>query len=112
NLEYFCGYSKSFRLNKRARFLTLTHSVCYICRSMPHDKLTQNRDRAVAVIVTLISAAFVYCLVFKFFATPILFEGDHLIFLYDADRMLKGDVLYRDFTQFTFPGGQFVYYVL
>lgn len=67
---------------------------------------------AIEIAITAVAAAFVYLLVFKFPATPILMEGDHLIFLYDAGRMIQGDVLYRDFFQFTFPGGQTLYYIL
>src|SRR5690606_18616617 len=44
--------------------------------------------------------------------TPFFYEADHLIFLYDADRMVRGDVIYRDFFQFTFPGTQILYFLL
>lgn len=66
----------------------------------------------VEIIIVMLASAFAYLLVFKLPAVPFLMEGDHLIFLYDADRMLRGDAMYRDFFQFTFPGGQVVYYFL
>ena len=45
-------------------------------------------------------------------ATPFFYEGDHLIFLSDVMRMLGGEVIYRDFFQFTFPGTHLIYYGL
>lgn len=49
---------------------------------------------------------FVYSFLFKFPFTPFLRDSDQSIFIYEAERMLNGDVMYRDFFQFTFPGTQ------
>lgn len=58
------------------------------------------------------AAVFVYLLLFKFPATPFYFESDQMIALYDADRMLRGDKIYADFFQFTFPGAPTLYLIL
>jgi hypothetical protein len=55
------------------------------------------------------STAFAYLLVFKLPGTPIYLENDSLIFLSDAQRIGTGEVMYRDFFQFTFPGIQVLY---
>ena len=47
---------------------------------------------------------YLYLTVFRLPATPIFFENDHFIQMYDAVRMMEGEVMYRDFFQFTFPG--------
>lgn len=49
---------------------------------------------------------FVYSFLFKFPLRPFLRDADQSIFIYEAERMLNGDVMYRDFFQFTFPGTQ------
>ena len=47
------------------------------------------------MIAAFLAAAFVYlyCTVFLLPATPIFFENDHLIPMYDSVRMLGGEVL-------------------
>jgi hypothetical protein len=73
----------------------------------------QERTRRITRWVLFAAAAvFVYLLLFKFPATPFYFESDQMIALYDADRMLRGERLYADFFQFTFPGAQTLYFVL
>lgn len=66
------------------------------------------------MIAAFFAAAFVYlyCTVFLLPATPIFFENDHLIPMYDSVRMMGGEVLYRDIFQFTFPGTQLWYVTL
>ena len=44
--------------------------------------------------------------------TPILLAGDPGIFLAEAQRMLRGEMPYRDFFQFLTPGIDVVYYLL
>src|SRR5207302_6397567 len=44
--------------------------------------------------------------------TPICLGEDEGNWLLDAMRMLRGQVIYRDFFQFTAPGTQWVYFVL
>jgi hypothetical protein len=68
--------------------------------------------RRADVLLLLLVAAFVYLHAFRPPFTPFFYEADHLIFLYDADRMIRGDVIYRDFFQFTFPGTQALYFFL
>lgn len=53
-------------------------------------------------------AVFLYLHLFVLTA-PILYEEDHLIFIADAWRMSRGESLYKDFFQFTFPGAQLLY---
>jgi hypothetical protein len=55
------------------------------------------------------AVAFSYLLLFKLPNVPIFFESDQLIFVYEASRLLHGDVMYRDFFQFTLPGTQTYY---
>ena len=41
--------------------------------------------------------------------TPILPSGDSTVFLAEAQRMLRGEMPYRDFFQFLTPGIDFAY---
>ncbi len=54
---------------------------------------------------------FLYLHLFLFPLTPIFYEGDHVALLNDAKRILEGEVLYRDFFEFTFPGGSVLYFL-
>ncbi len=56
-------------------------------------------------------AVFLYLFLFELPATPFFGDADQSIFLYEAQRMVHGDVMYRDFFEFTMPGTQ-VYYAL
>lgn len=40
---------------------------------------------------------------------PIYRDGDGSIYLLEATRMLQGQVIYRDFFEFIFPGTQWIY---
>ena len=42
--------------------------------------------------------------------TPLLLSGDQVFFWMDAQRMLHGEEIYRDFFQFTPPGVDLVYW--
>lgn len=57
-------------------------------------------------------AAFLYLEVFMLPHTPLLASGDQSIYLLNATRMLHGQMIYRDFFQFTPPGTELVYAVL
>lgn len=57
-------------------------------------------------------AVYLYLTVFLFPGTPIFIENDHTALLNDALRMYNGEVIYRDFFEFTFPGAASVYFVL
>jgi hypothetical protein len=52
---------------------------------------------------------FVYSQVFQFPFTPIYFEGDHLVPVSNAMRMLNGEMIYRDFFHLTPPGTELFY---
>jgi hypothetical protein len=64
------------------------------------------------LIFVLICAGFLFFHLFIFPFTPIYFEEDHLYFVQDAWRMFRGEVLYKDFFEYTFPGTQVVYFIL
>lgn len=64
------------------------------------------------LIFLLIAAGYLYFHLFIFPGTPIFYEEDHLYFLQDAWRMYRGEALYRDFFEYTFPGTQVLYLVL
>ena len=57
-------------------------------------------------------AVFLYLFLYKFPATPFFTDGDQSIFLYEAERLFNGDVMYRDFFEFTLPGTQAFYALL
>ena len=55
---------------------------------------------------------FLYLHLFLVPFTPIYYEMDHVALLNDAKRMYEGEVLYRDFFDFTFPGSHSLYWAL
>jgi len=63
-------------------------------------------------IFLLFSFLYLFGTLFLLPATPIFFENDHFIQMYDSVRMLNGEVLYKDFFQFTFPGTEIWYLLL
>ena len=77
-----------------------------------HPDAGESTKLKVDVCLSLGVAVYLYLLLFKLPLYPFFYEADQLIFLYNADRMLAGDAMYRDFFQFTFPGGQVLYYLL
>lgn len=62
--------------------------------------------------VVIATGIFVFLLVFKLPFTPFLNEVDHHMFLYEGMRLYDGDIMYRDFFQFTFPGSQAWYWLM
>ncbi len=58
------------------------------------------------------AAVFIYTQLFEFPFTPIYFDGDHLIPISNAMRMLDGEVIYRDFFHFAPPGAELIYATL
>jgi hypothetical protein len=52
---------------------------------------------------------FLYANLFANFATPFLLGGDQVYFWMDAQRLLHGEQVYRDFFQFTPPGADLLY---
>jgi hypothetical protein len=57
----------------------------------------------------LATAVFLYMFLFELPATPFFGDGDQSIFLYEAERLFNGEVMYRDFFEFTLPGTQAFY---
>lgn len=62
--------------------------------------------------VALGSSAFLYVNLFLLPRIPILQTGDQMFFWMDAQRMLFGERIYRDFFQFTPPGADYLYFAL
>jgi hypothetical protein len=58
------------------------------------------------------AAAYLYINLFVSSNVPILLGGDQVYFWMDAQRMLHGELPYRDFFQFTPPGTDLVYFIL
>src|SRR5262249_40844860 len=56
------------------------------------------------------AAAYLYATLFRLPATPILLSGDQLFFWMHGQRMLHGELPYRDFFQFTPPGTDLFYF--
>jgi hypothetical protein len=63
-------------------------------------------------LVVALSCVFVYLQVFALPWTPRLASGDQAIYLHHATRMLNGEMIYRDYDHFTFPGTDVFYAVL
>jgi hypothetical protein len=57
-------------------------------------------------------AAFLYLEVFILPHTPLLAREDQSIYFFNATRMLHGQMIYRDFFQFTPPGTELLYAAL
>ena len=58
------------------------------------------------------AALLFYLNMFRFPMVPIWRNGDEVIFLDHAARMLHGEILYRDLFQFNLPGTEYLYYFL
>jgi hypothetical protein len=58
------------------------------------------------------ATAFVYLEVFILIHTPLLAQDDQSIYFYNATRILRGQMIYRDFFQFTPPGTELLYAAL
>lgn len=63
------------------------------------------------VILLVTSAAYLYLNLFVLPGTPVLLTGDQVFFWMNGQRMLHGELPYRDFFQFTPPGGDLVYFL-
>lgn len=61
------------------------------------------------VAVAIAAAVFFYLHLFRFPLVPIWHTGDAAIYLEHADRMLHGEVLYRDIFEFNLPGMEWLY---
>lgn len=67
---------------------------------------------AVTLLFPLAALIYLYAFVFVPPFIPIDHYGDGLVLFGDALRMCRGDVMYRDFFQFTPPGTAIVYFLL
>jgi hypothetical protein len=67
------------------------------------------RTLAIALAAPFAILVYLYANLFVLPATPILLGGDQVYFWMDAQRMMFGEVPYRDFFQFTPPGTDFLY---
>lgn len=72
---------------------------------------SRSTDTALVAGLMIASFLFLYLHLFVPLFTPIWTGGDEIIFLHDASRMLDGQVLYRDFTQMTFPATDLLYFL-
>lgn len=68
-----------------------------------------NRSDAVFFAAAFV---FLYTQLFQFPNTPYYFEGDHLISVSNALRMLGGEVIYRDFFHLASPGVEVWYWAM
>jgi hypothetical protein len=69
-------------------------------------------SRRLTRLVVSLSCIFVYLQVFALPHTPRLASGDQAIYLHDATRILGGEMIYRDYDHFTFPGTDVIYAAL
>ena len=79
----------------------------------PNSTLTRDVFCTRAVGGFLLAAlVFLYLSVFIPPATPIYLPGDASVYLLNAQRMLEGESIYRDFFQHTLPGTELFYLAL
>lgn len=62
-----------------------------------------------SALFLFLTAVFLYTQLFIFPLTPVLFEGDHAMYLSNAYRLFLGEMPYRDFFLFQFPGTEVFY---
>ena len=73
----------------------------------------QNQNKRRLVLFTLLACGiFLYLEVFVLPATPRLAMGDQGIYLNNASRLLRGELIYRDYDYFTLPGTDVLYAAL
>jgi|SRR5581483_8638564 len=60
--------------------------------------------------ILLSSGVYLCCNLFRFGGTPFLLGGDEQVFWMNALRMRHGELIYRDFFEFTPPGTDLVYF--
>lgn len=77
-------------------------------RSLPNVSAFGRAD----VVYFAASFVFIYTQLFQLPFTPIYFEGDSLVSISNAMRMVGSEVMYRDFFHMTPPGAEVVYAVL
>jgi hypothetical protein len=83
--------------------------------SRAQDEIIPNSPRVFdtpTLLFMLAALLFLYAFVFVPPFAPIDHSGDGLVILGDALRMRDGEVMYRDFFQFTAPGTALVYFLV
>ncbi len=74
---------------------------------------TENRvPRRWLVLLLLVCGIFLYLEVFVIPCIPRAAVGDQTVYLHDAARMFEGQLVFRDYDHFTFPGMEMLYLVL
>lgn len=71
-----------------------------------------KNPRWATLAVVLVSGLVIYLQVFLLPGTPRVATGDQAIYLHHATRMLDGEMIYRDYDHFTFPGTDVFYMAL
>jgi hypothetical protein len=71
--------------------------------------LEDHPSRSMAVLVLVASAIFLYLQLFALPAIPRVATGDQSIYLNSAARIYEGQLIYRDYDQFTFPATDVLY---
>lgn len=82
----------------------LKMELCRLCKL-----LNEQPDSALLLCFLLGGFVFLYLNLFVLPCTPIFQGSDQTIYLYNAMRMLEGQLIYRDFFQFTTPGTELIY---
>ncbi len=72
------------------------------------DKISAFFSRTDVTFLSFLTV-FIYLQLFILPATPIFFEGDHMLPISNAMRLLEGEVMYRDFFHFSPPGADLYY---
>jgi hypothetical protein len=67
---------------------------------------------SLVLLALLVCSIFLYLQLFALPATPRVAIGDQSIYLHNAARMYEGQLIYRDYDYFTFPGTDVLYLVL
>src|SRR5260370_25906641 len=73
------------------------------------EKASARNYRSLYLISLLSSTAFLYLRTFLLPATPLNAFGDEIHYFLHAVRMLHGELPYRDFFTFVFPGTDLLY---
>lgn len=79
---------------------------------VPAGAQTSGYPQWTHVLFLAAAAIYLYLILFVFPHTPIYRDGDGDLYQASARRLYNGEVMYRDFSQFTFPGTEVVYATL
>lgn len=80
-------------------------------RPMP-SSMKRGLNRWLVPSILIASAIFLCLQVFILPVTPLVATGDQSIYLHSAVRMYEGQLIYRDYDQFTLPGTDVLYLLL